>query len=307
MYNDLFSIGPVTVHSYGLFTAIGLLAALALATKRAPKKNLNGDICYGILFSGVIFGYLCSKLTYTFVEWEAYSSLVKSEIAANGGSFFKNAGIAIKGLLSNSGFVVIGGLAGGVIAAAVYCKIKKVRFLDYFDLCAPSISIAQGFGRIGCFMAGCCYGKETDSFLGVTFRHSHFAPNNVKLMPTQLISSVGNFLIMAILIYVASKTVKKGLVASLYMILYSVGRFLVEFLRNDARGTIGKLPTSQFFSIFIFAGGILFLVWALKHNEPEEPVVTEEAEPETEEEAETEESSEAETEEVSEAEAKEEV
>ena len=253
MYNDLFSIGPITVHSYGLFTAIGLIAALWLACARAKKRGLNEDICYGILFSGVIFGYLCSKLTYVLIEWD---------------SFVKDP----KLFLSQSGFVVIGGLAGGVFAAWAYCRIKKVKFIDYFDLCIPSIAIAQGFGRIGCFMAGCCYGKCTDSPIGIAFTHSDYAPNNVKLIPTQLISSAGDFLNMALLLIIAKKAKKKGTVAAAYMLTYSVGRFLIEYLRDDDRGTIGIFSTSQFFSLIIFVIGVLFLVFVLKKGEDVEPV-----------------------------------
>ena len=169
--------------------------------------------------------------------------------------------------------MVIGGLAGGVLAAYVYCRIKKVPFLDYFDLCAPSIAIAQGFGRIGCFMAGCCYGKETSCPIGITFTHSDFAPNHVKLIPTQLISSGLNFLNMVFLLILAKKVGKKGVVAASYMITYSVGRFVIEFFRNDDRGTILGLSTSQFFSVIIFVAGVLFLAWAILHKEKEEVLV----------------------------------
>ncbi len=256
MYNDLFSIGPITVHSYGLFTAIGLIAAILLASARAKKRGLSEDICYGILFSGVIFGYFCSKLTYVLVEWD---------------SFIKDP----KLFLSQSGFVVIGGLTGGVIAAWVYCRIKKVKFMDYFDLCMPSVAIAQGFGRIGCFMAGCCYGKETDSPIGIAFTHSNYAPNNVPLIPTQLISSAANFLNMALLLFIAKKAKKKGLVAAVYMLTYSVGRYLIEYLRNDERGAIGPFSTSQFFSLIIFAVGVLFFVLVLIKGEDVDSAVTE--------------------------------
>ena len=240
MYNDLFSIGPVTVHSYGLFTAIGLIAAILLASARAKKRGMSEDICYGILFSGVIFGYFCSKLTYVCVEWD---------------SFIKDP----KLFLSQSGFVVIGGLAGGVLAAWVYCRIKKVKFIDYFDLSMPSVAIAQGFGRIGCFMAGCCYGKETDSPIGIAFTHSNFAN-------------------MALLLLIAKKAKKKGLVAAVYMLTYSVGRFLIEYLRNDERGVIGPFSTSQFFSLIIFVVGIIFFVLVLLKGEAVEPYATEEKE-----------------------------
>lgn len=259
MYNDLFSIGPITIHSYGVLTAVALLAALILACARAKKRGLSDDICYGILFCGVIFGYFCSKLTFVLVEWKSFIQDPKL-------------------FLSQSGFVVIGGLAGGVLAAYVYCRIKKVKFLDYFDLCAPSIAVAQGFGRLGCFMAGCCYGRETDSCIGIAFHNSQYAPNNVKLIPTQLISSGLDFLNMAFLLILARKTKKKGVVAASYMITYAIGRFLIEYLRNDERGEIGALSTSQFFSIIILVVGALFLAWALLHKQVEDKALETEEE-----------------------------
>jgi len=257
MYNDLFSIGPLTVHSYGLFTGIALLAAVFLASARAKKRGLNDDICYGILFSGVIVGYLCSKLTYILVESD-WNLLVKDPK-----EFFSQ-------IFTQSGFVVIGGLVGGVLGAWAYCSIKKVKFIDYFDLCAPSIAIAQGFGRIGCFMAGCCYGRQTDSWIGIAFKNSSYAPNGVKLIPTQLISSLADFVNMFFLLILAKKTKKKGVVSAVYIIVYSIGRYLIEFLRNDNRGTIGTFSTSQFFSIVTILAGILYLVIALlvQKNKP---------------------------------------
>lgn len=245
MYNDLFTIGKVTIHAYGLFTALALLAALMLSTHIAKKRKMNEDICYGIVFYGVIFGYLCSKLTFVLVEWD---------------SFIKNPIM----FLSNSGFVVIGGLIGGVLTAIVYCRIKKEKFMDFFDICAPAIAIAQGFGRIGCFMAGCCYGRETDSWIGIAFHNSNYAPNGVKLIPTQLISSGLNFLNMAVLLVILSKVRKRGVTASLYVMFYSIGRFLIEFLRNDDRGNVGTLSTSQFFGVVLFAVSIIMLIISIK-------------------------------------------
>lgn len=261
MFNDLFSIGPVTVHSYGVCTAVALISALLLACKRAKNRGLSEDMVYGILFIGVIFGYLGSKITYVLVNWKYFIEDPKM--------FF-----------SQSGWVVIGGLLGGILATYVYCKIKKQSFLEYFDLCVPSIAIAQGFGRIGCFMAGCCYGKETDSFLGIAFHNSMYAPNDVKLIPTQLISSLGDFLNMAFLLILAQKTKKKGVVAGAYMITYSIGRYIVEIFRDDLRGSIGVFSTSQFFSILGLVGGVVFLLFALKRKEKEIATVVSEEEPE---------------------------
>ena len=98
------------------------------------------------------------------------------------------------------GFVVYGGIIGGILAAIVYCRIKKLKFLPYLDAAAPTIALAQGFGRIGCLMAGCCYGKETDAWYGIVFPSGSNAPAGISLIPSQPIYSAANFLSFAILV-----------------------------------------------------------------------------------------------------------
>ena len=147
-------------------------------------------------------------------------------------------------------------IIGGIVTSYVYCRIKKENFISYFDLVMPAVSMAQGFGRIGCFCAGCCYGRETHAWYGITFTHSDFAPNGVSLIPTQLISSAGDFLICGVLLWYASKKPEPGRVAAGYLVLYGVGRFLIEFLRNDYRGSLGIFSTSQIISFGIVALGI---------------------------------------------------
>ena len=132
--------------------------------------------------------------------------------------------------------------------------------VDYFDIFMPSVALAQGFGRIGCFLAGCCYGRPTESAIGIAFTHSHYAPNGIKLIPTQLISSAGMFVIAGILFYYGRKKHIPGKISALYLLLYSIGRFIIEFFRNDYRGEIGVLSTSQFISLFMFAAGIVFMI-----------------------------------------------
>ena len=219
MYNDLFSIGPITVHSYGLMIGIGVLVALLVGDYRAKKRGLNGDLLYTMTLATVVIGFLCAKVLYIIMEW---STFIKDPIS----------------FLSGNGFVVFGGIIGGILTIYGYCKLKKVHVLDYLDLMAPSVALAQGFGRIGCFMAGCCYGRETDSWMGIVFTNSGFAPNGIKLLPTQLIMSAGDFLIAILIFIYARKEHAKGQVASMYLILYSVGRFFIEFYRNDYRGSI---------------------------------------------------------------------
>ncbi|MFZ5353138.1 MAG: prolipoprotein diacylglyceryl transferase [Bacillota bacterium] len=241
MYNDILKLGPITIHGYGLMIAIGVAFALLMAVKRAKKYDLDEDIIYGLGIVTLISGVAGAKLLYCIVE-------IKSIIADP------------SLILSSGGFVIYGGIIGGVAAAILYCRFKKVSFMQYFNLAAPSVALAQGFGRIGCFLAGCCYGRETDSICGIAFHNSPYAPNGVKLIPTQLFSSAGSFLIAAVLIIYARKTSNKGNIGALYLVLYSVGRFIIEFFRNDHRGSIGILSTSQFISIILLIIGIALIL-----------------------------------------------
>ena len=166
--------------------------------------------------------------------------------------------------MNSSGFVVYGGIILGVLAGLTWCKIRKLNFWEYFDIVMPSVAIAQGFGRMGCFLAGCCYGRETNSCIGIAFVNSDYAPNGVKMIPTQLISAAGMLLIAFVLMQYAKRRKAPGTVGFLYLILYSVGRFGVEFLRNDYRGEIGIFSTSQFISLFMVIIGVVGFVMRVK-------------------------------------------
>lgn len=227
MYNDLLSIGPVTIHGYGLMIGIGVIAALLIGDKRAQKRGMDGELIYGMTIAAVVLGFMAARVLFIITEW---SNFVKDPMR----------------YITGQGFVVFGGLIGGILTVVGYCKLKKVRAIDYIDLMAPSVAVAQGFGRLGCLLAGCCYGRETTSAIGIVFRASNFAPNNVKLLPTQIFMSVGDFIIAGILFWFASKPRRDGEVVCLWLIMYSIGRFVVEFFRNDYRGSIGPLSTSQF-------------------------------------------------------------
>lgn len=254
MYNVLLKIGPVVVHGYGLMIAIGVICALLVADRRARSRGLNADFVFSMGMVAIVAGFAGAKLLYCIIEYKAFLSNPWNTLASGG-------------------FVVYGGLICGVLAAMQMCRSKKASFLQYFDLTAPSIALAQGFGRIGCFLAGCCYGRETNSFLGVVFPHSAIAPSGVHLLPTQLFSSAGDFAIAAILLLYARKDHRAGKVGALYLVLYSVGRFTIEFFRSDARGAVGALSTSQFISIFTLALGLaLFLMEKYPWKKPQPEV-----------------------------------
>ena len=251
MKKDLFYIGRFSVHGYGLMIGIGFILALFLGEYRAKKKGMKEEAIIDLAIIAAVGGFLGAKILYIIVSLKEF---LQNPLA----------------VIGSEGFVVYGGIISGVLCCMLYCKVKKLKFLDYFDIVMPEVALAQAFGRIGCFLAGCCYGRETTSRFGVVFPEGGLAPAGVKLIPTQLISSAGDFLIMIVLLLYYRKNKKDGTpgnVGFLYMLLYGVGRFLVEFLRNDNRGGAWMFSTSQWISMVIVAGGIvLYLVNKKRHK-----------------------------------------
>lgn len=252
MPNDI-NIGPITIHMYGIMIAIGFCAAVLVSARRAKKQNLEEDMIYNMLWMCLIGGFIGSRVLYYFT---VIPDIIQSpSILWN----FAN------------GYVVYGGLIGGFLANFLYFKVKKIEFLPYFDLVIPQVVLGQAFGRIGCFFAGCCYGKETHLPIEFTYHTSDLAPTNVSLIPTQLISSGLDFILFFLLLLYARRKEAKGTVGALYLLLYSAGRFFIEFLRGDVeRGNVGILSTSQFISIILFIIGlILYAVFSKWHRSNE--------------------------------------
>ena len=245
MYNDWLTIGPVTIHGYGAMIAIGILAAFWLAEKLAKKYDLESDKIDSFIFWILVWGWGVSKLTYTLTVFK---------------DFLKNP----LSVLSSGGWVVYGGIIGGILGGWIWCKKHKWNFMKYFNILIPCVALAQGFGRIGCFFAGCCGGIETNAWYGVTFTADSLAWSTHPIIPTQLISSAGDFLIF----YLTYRNLTKGKhpedTAAWYLMLYSFGRFFIEFIRGDLiRGQIGVLSTSQFIAVFTF----LFGAWLIWHRQ----------------------------------------
>lgn len=149
MKNELFSLGPFTVYGYGLMIAIGVLAAYAVTEYRARKQKLEYEKIIYLVFWCVLGGFAFAKILYWLTEYKT--------ILQNPKFLFWTL---------TDGFVVYGGIIGGIFSGYCYARKNKWDFFKYFDLVMPSIALAQGFGRIGCFLAGCCYGKEIDSIWG---------------------------------------------------------------------------------------------------------------------------------------------
>ena len=240
MFNDWFSIGSFTIHGYGVMIAIGILMAFFYGERMAKKHGLDANEVDNLIFVCLITGFLGSKIIFVITNW---SSFLKNPMA----------------YLGADGWVVYGGILGGILGGWLWCKYRRLNFMDYANLMFPAVALAQGFGRIGCFFAGCCYGKETTG-LGLVFPAGSLAPSGVKLIPTQLMSSFGDFVLFYILYRVYSDQKTRPMTAGLYLVLYSVGRFVIEFFRGDeARGFILGLSTSQFIAIFLCIAGCILI------------------------------------------------
>jgi phosphatidylglycerol:prolipoprotein diacylglycerol transferase len=235
----LFKVFGVNVYGYGTMIAIGICTALILLNYRAKKKEYDEDSILNMAIIAIIAGILGGKVLYIITE-------IKNII--NNINILKDIG---------SGFVIYGAILGGALGVFFYSKKKGWNILQIFDLIAPTVILAQGFGRIGCFLAGCCYGKETTLPIGVEFKNSLFVQSGIIRHPTQLYSSAFDFALAFFLLSYDRKERKDGKIFSLYVILYSIGRFFVEFLRDDPRGAVGVLSTSQFISIFTLVFGIV--------------------------------------------------
>ena len=263
MHPVLFSIGSVHAYSYGLMIAIGAVLGIFLSELRANRRGLDGDLVFRTGLWGLVAGLLGAKLTY---------------IASNFKYLFSDP----KGVLGSDGFTVYGGIVLGIIVGILVLRRGKASVPVYLDLIIPQVALAQGFGRIGCYLAGCCYGKPTDSAIGVVFPEEAIAPAGIPLIPTQLLSAAGDFLLFFILLllsefatdYLATKpsvTPKRRIlqpmsISGLYLGLYGIGRFFLEFLRLDPRRMWLGFSSNQYVSILFLFFGTLLISFAYKKS-----------------------------------------
>ncbi len=245
-----------SIPTYGVMALLGCLLAFGLILWICPRYGADrNDEIYLIAFV-MIFAVLGAKLLYQLghlSELWTYSAV----IFASPEAFLNYLG---------SGFVFYGGLIGGALGVVVYSRFFRQNAVPLAESFVPGIPLFHCFGRIGCFMAGCCYGIAVDGPLSVTFTESLSAPNHVPLLPIQLMEAGANLVIFAVLMVFDRRSSKRPHRPlqnfGLYLILYSVLRFVVEFFRGDLiRGLFLNLSTSQWISLILLPLGIyLFTV-----------------------------------------------
>ncbi len=262
MHPILVKIGPLTVHTYGFMMAMGVALALWFLYCQAKKAGLDAPRLMDAAFYTIIISLIGAKLILFITNFSYYMSYPKELFS-----------------LARSGGVFQGGLTFGVIFALWYFRKKKIPTWQTADLIAPALAMGHGFGRIGCFSAGCCYGSECSLPWGVQF-HSEYAHNltgiplGTTLHPVQLYEAALNFLNFLVLFLILKRKTFHGQVFSFYIINYSIIRFFTEYFRDDhpdrayfIRGgtAVSSLSYSQLFCILGIIAGV-FLAVILKRR-----------------------------------------
>ena len=265
----LYLFGPFPIRTYGVAVALGFLTSLLVAKKISIKEKMDSDMVFDIfvyIFVGAIIG-----LRIFYVLFYDFHNFIKNPL--------------ILFIFWNGGLVFYGGLIGGTIAAIYYIKKKKLDLYKILDLFTVVLPLGIFFGRFGCLAFGCCYGKcapdgfpfkmrfpaigheaagHTPAYLDHLHKGLIQVTDNFSLpvYPTQIISSLNGLLLFFILWFLFTKKKYDGQITGLFLILYSITRFSIEFLRVEPKFL--HITVSQWVSIFIFAFGVFILQYTKK-------------------------------------------
>lgn len=279
MFPELFKLPYLnfTFNTYGFLLALAFIVGLLLTAHLAARDGLDKQKVYDLGLWVLAASLLGSKLLMVITEWDSYYREHPGQIFTL--DFFR------------SGGVFYGGFIGAVIASLIVMRVYQLPWWRTADAFAPGIALGHAIGRLGCFSAGCCWGKPTTAWCGVHFTEkgheitgvptivSHLSDpiqQNVwaerlgsliaplKLHPTQLYEAAANLAIFIALLVLFRRRRFQGQVILVYALLYSVARFVIEFWRDDPRGEIFNLSTSQFIAVVIFIGALIGLLLRLR-------------------------------------------
>jgi phosphatidylglycerol:prolipoprotein diacylglycerol transferase len=247
MHPVLFQIGPLTIHTYGFFVAMGVLAAIFFAKHEAKRLGMDPEKIVDLCFYVVTAAIAGSRLLYVLTNLR----------------FFIAAPLEIFKIW-NGGLVFYGGFIAAVIVAISYIKIQHLPLGKCTDIGALSIPLGHSLGRLGCFSAGCCYGKSCELPWAITFHNPlSLAPLNIPIHPTQLYSFAANLLIFLCLFFFRTHKRYDGQIFWLYVLLYGILRSVIEVYRGDFRGAFifNTFSISQVFGIgFAFLAVVMLII-----------------------------------------------
>src|SRR5262245_15590901 len=259
MHPELFSLGPVTVYTYGVLLAASYLLGLQFAMWRARKWNLDASRILDLGIYIIVAALLGAKLLLLVTDFDQFRASPADLLS-----------------LARSGGVFYGGLISAVAVAFWYIHRYRLPFWTTCDAFAPAIALGHVTGRLGCFAAGCCYGKPTNVPWAVVFTDPLAAANvgtplGIPLHPTQLYEAGAELLILVVILATERRGRPfPGRTFWFYMILYAITRYIIEIFRGDPRGVVFGISTSQFISVLLAPLAIAMLIW-LSRTTPETP------------------------------------
>jgi phosphatidylglycerol:prolipoprotein diacylglycerol transferase len=237
MHPIICKIGPFTLYSYGLMLVLAFIIGSLLASRQAKREKINPEIILNLCFIAFICGIVGARIFYIFENLSYY---------------LRNPAEII--MLQRGGLSWFGGLIMGGLAGVFYLRRRKLKIYKIFDIIAPYLALAQSIGRFGCLLNGCCYGKASVKF-GI-----YFVTHNAVLIPTQLYSSLTLIFIFIILKIFQDRPHQEGQIFFLYLLLYSIKRFFIEFWRADNPVIFLGLTLFQILSILVFCLSFFKLV-----------------------------------------------
>ncbi len=249
MHPILFKIGPITIYTYGVMVALGIFFGSWILLKLSDREGIPREDVIDTAFWSVVSGFLGARLFFFIYNPEYLHPWYRVLFIWQGG------------------LVWYGGVLFGTLTAIYFIWRRKIPLWKFADIVSIALSVGLGFGRIGCTMAGCCYGKVCHAPFAIVFTNPHSAaPLNVPLWPTEPVSSAANFLIAGILYLIYRKRRFPGEVFGFYLILYGIFRFLIEFVRATPKEILGVFSNNQIISIIMVSAGILILIYRKKEE-----------------------------------------
>jgi phosphatidylglycerol:prolipoprotein diacylglycerol transferase len=243
MHPIAFHLGPITIHWYGVMIALAFLAGLWTAARRARRENISGERIADIVIWLMIGGILGARIVYVATYWkDEFAGQPLSEIF----------------MIQHGGLVYYGGLIGATIAGIIYIRWKKLPLWKTADVLAPSIALGNVFGRIGCLLNGCCYGRPTDLPWAIRFPSNH-PTGGLPVHPTEIYDALNNVVLYLLLAWLFRRKKFDGEVFATYLVGYAITRTIMEYFRGDYPPDqihFGLTP-GELISIPIFIAGLM--------------------------------------------------
>jgi len=256
MYPRLLELGPFTIYSYGVLLAAAFLLGLKLATTRARRRGLDSGRILDLGIYIIVAAIAGGKLLLLVIDCPSFRANPVEILS-----------------LARSGGVFYGGLILAALVAFWYMRRHALPLWTTFDVFAPGIALGHAVGRLGCLMAGCCYGHPTNLPWGITFTDPFTGsyvgtPLDIPLHPTQMYEAIAETAILMFLLWLERGRGRNfaGRTFWTYILLYGLSRYAIEFFRGDPRGSIWIFSTSQFISVILVPLSVIMLAYLASHG-----------------------------------------